>query len=107
MCDMRMLHGLSDAIKIFHTQRALADAIGVSHQTISNWKTLEQKPTLEQAIRIMIATKGEVSVYGLRYDLKPELDAMMPYLVCGVDSIQVSKKYSDEDNDMKKMFKKI
>lgn len=55
-----MHNGLLKAIKIFRSQRALAEALGVKQQAISNWLNLISKIPYSQVIKIVCLTKGAV-----------------------------------------------
>lgn len=54
--------GLLKAIKFFGSQRALAEALGVRQQAISNWLNREFKIPYRQVMKIVCLTKGSVRV---------------------------------------------
>lgn len=51
-------------IKIFGSQAALADALGVKQPAVSNWKTRGKIPHLQQ-LRIELITKGKLKAQPL------------------------------------------
>lgn len=57
--------GLWKAIKYFGSQTALATAIGVKQQTISNWLNREHSIPYTQVLKIVKATKGSVTIQEL------------------------------------------
>lgn len=59
---------LAKAIEAVGSQRALADAVGVSTQAVTKWR--RQVPA-ERVIAIELATGGAVTRYQLRPDLYP------------------------------------
>lgn len=59
---------LFKAIRFFGSQTALAKAIGVNQQAISNWLNREDHIPYKQVLRIVAATRGLVS----HHELAPE-----------------------------------
>ncbi|WP_346347716.1 transcriptional regulator [Acidithiobacillus acidisediminis] len=57
-----------------HGNRALAEALGVSNSMISQWKSGHRRVSPETAIRIEIATGGEIT----RQDLRPDIFGPLP-----------------------------
>lgn len=66
------MDGLTKAIEHFKTQRALAEALGVTDMAVTQWKKRGVPP--EVCLRIERATSGAVT----RADLLPELFGEMP-----------------------------
>lgn len=64
-----MKHTLTQAINVLGTQKALADAIGVSPKTVWAWLNREAVPA-EQCPAIEKATNGAVRCE----DLRPDVD---------------------------------
>lgn len=58
------------AAKMFGSERALAEKIGISRELLHYWKSNKKLLHLDKAIDIYIVTGGEVSIYELRPDLK-------------------------------------
>lgn len=52
--------GLFKAIKYFGSQKALANAIGASQRSISNWLNRENKIPYQYVIRIFYRTEGKI-----------------------------------------------
>jgi DNA-binding transcriptional regulator YdaS (Cro superfamily) len=58
-------YALYKAIRYFGSQEALARAIGVKQQSISNWLNREHSIPYKQVLKISSATKGQVSYHEL------------------------------------------
>jgi len=54
--------GLFKAIRYFGSQKALANAIGASQRSVSNWLNRENKIPYQYVIRIFYHTKGNISL---------------------------------------------
>lgn len=54
--------GLLKAIRIFGSQKALAKALGVRQQSVSNWLNRESKISYLQIIKIVLLSKGKITL---------------------------------------------
>jgi len=61
---------LAKAERLYGCASSLAKKIGVSKQCYRYWRTKKTLLPLEKAMRIFIVTKGKISLYDLRPDLK-------------------------------------
>lgn len=61
--------GLMKAIRLFCSTKDLALRIGISKQRINYWKSSDVLMPYEIAIKIFVATNGQISIYELRPDL--------------------------------------
>lgn len=60
---------VEQAIAIFETQKALADAVGVTQGMVSFWLLGKTEVTWDKAIKIEQVTRGQVT----RHDLRPDI----------------------------------
>lgn len=70
VCNYWRMEALQRAIDHFGNQSALARAIGVTPQMVTNWK--DRGIPAEQAVKIEHATSGAITVRELRPDLYPQ-----------------------------------
>jgi len=67
--------GIRKAEKMFGSEKALAEKIGVDRQRLSYWKTVTLIP-YEFAVEIFMVTGGKVTLDELRVDRKKTNDAI-------------------------------
>jgi hypothetical protein len=62
------------ADRLIGSENALAKIIDVNRQNINYWKSSHGLPPYDKAVKICVATKGKVTLYELRPDLKSLTD---------------------------------